>query len=166
MKDKIFDAIILLSGEKTISNITIRDIAKASNISVGSIYNNFTDKDEIISQLYLKLKVELNETVEASYDGSFSSIINGYISYGFNHKLKFNFMQAKDVVMVLNEDVISNVDVIYSSVVDRIETANDSQVMSLIILGAIHQYIATYEQRDLDVERKLLANFELVLNNK
>lgn len=69
-KEKIYATSIKLFKSKGIDNVTIQDIAKAANVSVGSFYNYYKSKNDILNQQFLKADVRFGEFVKNNLKGS------------------------------------------------------------------------------------------------
>ncbi|MGI5869108.1 MAG: TetR/AcrR family transcriptional regulator [Kiritimatiellia bacterium] len=63
-RQDILDAAEAIFTERGIIGVTIEDIAKKAEFSVGSIYNFFTGKDELIRQLFQRVALNRNAQVE------------------------------------------------------------------------------------------------------
>ena len=64
-RQKLFDASMLLIGERGPANVTVDEIAAAAGVSKGTVYYNFGSKSEMIGQL-LEHGVEILEARLAS----------------------------------------------------------------------------------------------------
>lgn len=69
-KEKIYATSIKLFKSKGIDNVTIQDIAKSANVSVGSFYNYYKSKNDILNQQFLKGDVLFNEFVRNDLNGT------------------------------------------------------------------------------------------------
>ena len=54
-KQKIFNVALGLFFEQGYSQTTIEDIRKAAEVSVGSLYHHFSNKENFADQLYLEV---------------------------------------------------------------------------------------------------------------
>jgi len=84
-KRKIIDVTVALSLKNGFDSVSIKDIQEEAELSAGSIYYYFKDKNEILSymvEIYLKDGVrQLNKDLK-NFDGSFIEKIN----FAFNYK--------------------------------------------------------------------------------
>lgn len=62
-KERIYATSIRLFKSKGFDNVTIQDIAKAANVSVGSFYNYYNSKNDILNQEFLKADKIFNEFI-------------------------------------------------------------------------------------------------------
>ncbi|WMJ77776.1 TetR/AcrR family transcriptional regulator [Sedimentibacter sp. MB35-C1] len=68
-KEKIYNISIKLFKSKGFDNVTIQDIAKAANVSVGLFYNYYKSKNDILLQQYVKADEIFNEFVSNGIKG-------------------------------------------------------------------------------------------------
>lgn len=68
-KDKIFNTSIKLFKSKGFDYVTMQDIAKAAGVSVGSIYNYYESKNDILNQSYVEADRIFNEFMKNGIDG-------------------------------------------------------------------------------------------------
>ena len=86
-KWNIFVTAIYLFAAKGCANVSIRDIAKATNIKAASIYNHFESKDALVKQIYDfcqqhfdNITVNLDELIELVPDTHPQVIFEKYCS--------------------------------------------------------------------------------------
>src|ERR1700738_5394887 len=69
-------------------------IAKGAGVAEGTLFTYFANKDELLNQLYLELKMDLRDAVVTGYPGGKSLIDRSrhfwdrYIGWGSPHPLK------------------------------------------------------------------------------
>ncbi|KAA0820723.1 TetR/AcrR family transcriptional regulator, partial [Bacillus sp. AY2-1] len=59
-QNNIFLVFLNLTKKKEIKNITIEDICKKANISVGTFYHHFSSKEDIYQKLFQQIEENLN----------------------------------------------------------------------------------------------------------
>jgi AcrR family transcriptional regulator len=62
---RIMSAALDLFVERGYHNVSVHDVQKQANVSIGSIYNHFGGKEGIAKALYYHLVKELEQTIEA-----------------------------------------------------------------------------------------------------
>jgi len=75
MSDKltaIFDATLTLISERGFHNTPMSLIAKTSGVSTGTIYHYFASKEELINELYRKVKIKAIRAMLAGYSEDLS----------------------------------------------------------------------------------------------
>ena len=73
-RQKILDAASLLFEEKGFSETSIADIMKAANLGVGTFYNYFESKEELLLTLLKNLAEKVDRAVEEGQVSNLSSI--------------------------------------------------------------------------------------------
>lgn len=71
---KILTAALDLFVTKGYHNVSVHDVQKVANVSIGSIYNHFGGKEGIAKHLYQHLLNEMNEMVDSVLNEKTSSI--------------------------------------------------------------------------------------------
>lgn len=69
-KEKLYNTSIKLFKSKGFDNVTIQDIAKASNVSVGLFYNYYKSKNDILYQQFLIADEIFKDFVENKIQGN------------------------------------------------------------------------------------------------
>lgn len=92
-RNAILTAAVEVIAEQGVSAPTAR-IAKVAGVAEGTLFTYFTNKDELLNQLYLHLKDEMREAMMASYPRA-ESLRNqsfhawqSYVNWGSEHPLK------------------------------------------------------------------------------
>ncbi|MEP2936057.1 MAG: TetR/AcrR family transcriptional regulator [Gilvibacter sp.] len=83
-KEQLFDTVLRLTATQGLWDTPMSQIAKFANMAVGTIYNHFATKEQLLSELYIHTQVQiahaltpLNEA--ASYQAQFEQLFdNGY----------------------------------------------------------------------------------------
>ncbi|HHL3304560.1 TPA: TetR/AcrR family transcriptional regulator, partial [Bacillus cereus] len=63
-QNNIFLVFLNLTKEKKIENITIEDICKKANVSVGTFYHYFSSKEDIYKKLFQQIEENLHAELE------------------------------------------------------------------------------------------------------
>ncbi len=98
-KDDILRATLHLMIENGIHNAPMSVIADAAGAGMGTIYNYFKSKEELINALYLKLKEDEALFMLSDYDGNtsikqrFISLWRNIFKYFVSHPKEFQFME-------------------------------------------------------------------------
>lgn len=71
---RILTAALELFVNNGYHNVSVHDVQKLANVSIGSIYNHFGGKEGIAKALYLHLLNEMNELVNSVLDNENSAI--------------------------------------------------------------------------------------------
>lgn len=148
-RQKLFDASMLLIGERGPASVTVDEIAAAAGVSKGTVYYNFGSKSEMIGQL-LEHGVEILETRLAKAEGGLDAVsdlerllgamLDFFAEYPSFAQLLVSEMwrtpsEWRETLTMLRERLVS----IVSAAVDRVarERAVDPAVTPAGVAGAI-----------------------------
>lgn len=98
-KDSILQATLKLIVENGIQNTPLSLITKEANVGMGTVYNYFKTKEDIIRQLYLKIKNESADYMLSEYDKDlhvkqrYFLIMDKVVEYYLNNPFEFLFME-------------------------------------------------------------------------
>jgi len=97
-KDKIYQASIELMEHKGYSNIKIEDICRKAGVSVGSFYNYFKSKNDILVEIFNRADEYFEDVVEKNLIGSNTPerIVSFFVYYA-----KYNEMAGLETVKQL-----------------------------------------------------------------
>lgn len=108
--NKIIEVVETLIKEEKYDEITARNIAKLSSISLGSIYNHFKSKNEIIALVLLSswkdtiknidINVDIKEGIKNIYEGIYE------FSFKFNKLFNHEKENNKEYLMYLDKHQI------------------------------------------------------------
>lgn len=99
-KNKILDAAKKLAFEEDFDSLTIRDICKEAQISVGAFYYHFSSKEEMINESFLlydhDLELRIDEYDESDPIGSLKKVLLDQTEYvsSFPHKLVVEYYKT------------------------------------------------------------------------
>ncbi|HEY4544206.1 MAG TPA: TetR/AcrR family transcriptional regulator [Tissierellaceae bacterium] len=110
-KEDVFQVAIALAKEKGLSNLTIRDLAEVSGVSIGSVYNLFGTKEKLVMSLmedYWIRSVETLKEENLDFEGNcIEKLENLYKSLGIV-AMEFHKDFIKDIVGVnMSNEAIS-----------------------------------------------------------
>jgi len=91
-KDKIYDAAMAKFSEKGLERTSIQEICRDAKVSIGSFYNHFTSKEEIIYEIFRRadLNFEQFKDVDVEERG-IRNLILDYMDY------YVSFVQTNDI---------------------------------------------------------------------
>lgn len=98
-KDSILQATLELVVENGIQNTPLSAITKKADVGMGTVYNYFKTKEDIIRELYLKIKMDGSFFILDGYDSSlhikqrYFSIFENVFNFYLNKPLEFLFME-------------------------------------------------------------------------
>ena len=93
-KNKVYNAAINLMQKQGIQQTTIEDICKKAKVSVGSFYNYFKSKDDVLLSIYESADQYFRDVVECEIEGfsgkeKIVAFFLHYARYNFNTGLDF-----------------------------------------------------------------------------
>lgn len=134
MADKrsaILEATLDLISKRGFHNTPMSLIAKASGASTGIIYHYFDSKEELITELYKKIKVEVSRATLVGYseDQSFRErfLITWFnvLRYAMDHPQETAFLEQFEnspySAPVLPEDFVDNMTCVHSFIVQGVK---------------------------------------------
>ncbi|PLX77407.1 MAG: TetR family transcriptional regulator [Desulfuromonas sp.] len=100
-KDKrteILDAALVLFAENGFHGSPTSQLAQRAGVGVGTIYRYFSDKDELIRELYRDLKQKIGarideSTPDLSMQERYVRMMTKFINYFVQHRNEFRFME-------------------------------------------------------------------------
>ena len=98
-KEAIYSATIKLVREKGFHSTPMSMIAKEAGVAAGTIYLYFKSKEELLNQLYLKIKKEYSDALMENYENSdpirdsFELIWRNTLNFQLNRSSEFSFME-------------------------------------------------------------------------
>lgn len=100
---QIFESTLELILVQGFHGTPVSQIAKESNVAIGTIYHYFKSKDNLIMQLYEYCKIEMNQfifdldfkdsTSPASYKEKFFVVWRRFIDFFLTHQTIFSFLE-------------------------------------------------------------------------
>lgn len=96
-KDKILDTAKRMAFEEDFDNLTIRDICKEADISVGAFYHHFASKEEMINESFLlydnDLSLRISQYDESDPINSLIKLLLDQVQFvsSFSHRLVIEY---------------------------------------------------------------------------
>ncbi|WP_054877056.1 TetR/AcrR family transcriptional regulator [Oxobacter pfennigii] len=96
-RDKIYNTAVEMMEKKGLNNITVEEICQKSGVSVGSFYNCFKSKNDILNEVYKLADDYFLNTVSpdlAKINGSYDKVIQFFKYYAeYNVNRGFDFVK-------------------------------------------------------------------------
>jgi len=108
-RDAILNAALELLVEKGVHNTPMSEIAKAAGTGMGTIYNYFPNKEELINEIYtdikeqeeaLFLEVNTDQPIKTQFENYLTVIIEFFIHY----PSYFKFLQQLEASPIITEE--------------------------------------------------------------
>lgn len=126
-KEAVFQSTLKLISELGVHNTPMSKIAKDSGVAVGTIYHHFSSKEEILNELYLEIKKEFGERLDAVLDKNmspeqtFSETFKTVYHFYSGNPLKFIFTEQVDFTPIISEEVKKKSQMFYQSMIRFLE---------------------------------------------
>jgi AcrR family transcriptional regulator len=107
----ILAAALQLFVERGEQSTSMRCVGKAANCGIGTMYNYFHSKDDLISELYLSVKKDLFESILLTRDmklpvkKQFYQIWHSVITYALTYPKEYTFLEAFSYSPKISEEV-------------------------------------------------------------
>ena len=106
--NQIVDTFLKMLNQMEYNDISTNKIAKEAGISIGTIYNYFRNKEEILQYIFGTMTedfIELDDVMKILLDRDLVSTKEFISNYLKNHKEYYVLNKAHDQAMVLNQNV-------------------------------------------------------------
>ncbi|WOO87524.1 TetR/AcrR family transcriptional regulator [Mollicutes bacterium LVI A0039] len=142
MKKTIYyDAILELSAVKSLATISVRDIATHLGISTGSLYYHFTNKDDLVTQMFCFYKKQLDEFLDNAKPDA-ELLLTEYLEFYEARTGQFKFVYSSELGNILSQDALDYSLQIHLKFLDKLglDFKTDAHITT-IIFGTIRAYL-------------------------
>ncbi|MGN6435571.1 MAG: TetR/AcrR family transcriptional regulator [Agriterribacter sp.] len=163
-KEQIMVAAMKLLVEKGVQATPMSAIAKAAGTGMGTIYNYFATKEELINAIYLYVKQSEISLVLGSIDPNaslkikFTSYYTAFISFYLKYPESFAFMEQLQHSPIIQEVTKEEGKAAFQPVIDLIQQGQREGIIKQIDLMAILYFlagtIATYVRWIISINKK------------
>ncbi len=146
-----------LFAEKDFRSVTVREIAKAAEVSIGTIYNYYANLDELFLDVFVKGTEEVTQLLELEKQKdrrcSLGRLCEIYIDY-LNENMTYYQMMAHFMAGgKLGSQGIEKLNLVTRALMDRIEAIlkaegieNQSRMTAHALFSALNGIMITYAQ--------------------
>lgn len=159
-REKYYQAILNLQKHKSITNISMRDIAKELNITTGSLYYHFSGKNDLLNKMFCFYKHSLEEFIIEHQQDDLTSFLNEYINYNKKYIDQFRFTSQSEIANFLTEESISYSHDIHLKLIEKLQINPEDKHIKIIVLGSIRSMLTAPSFYDYPNQDKLV--FELI----
>ena len=133
-KSKILDTAKKMALEENFDSLTIRDICKEAQISVGAFYHHFSSKEEMINESFLLYDYDLESRI-SQYDesdpiGSLKKLLLDQTAYVSSFPYKLVVEYYKTLLSSSTKGALNQKRTYYKAVSHFVELAVDSKEFS------------------------------------
>ncbi|RLJ32362.1 TetR family transcriptional regulator [Chryseobacterium sp. 7] len=145
-KEQIIIAAMKLLIEKGVQSTPMSAIAKAAGTGMGTIYNYFSTKEELINAIYLYIKsVEVQFVIQESNESSlkitFLNYYKAFINFNIQNPEFFFFMDQMQNSPVITEKTREEGRIEFSPVTELILKGQKEGIIKEISMEAIIQFL-------------------------
>ena len=178
-RNKIYNAAIKLMQKKGIEQTTIEDICKRANVSIGSFYNYFKSKDEVLYSINLSADEYFKGTVTPELEGlpADEKIIHFFRQYArynkdtgldFTKHLYFNsenkyFLDHNRYMHILMKGILEE-ELTNKRFNPELSLEQLEDLFFLVARGIVSDWCL--HDGDYDLEEKTVFYFELLLHEE
>lgn len=102
-KEKIYRTAIELMNKKGLNNITVEEVCKQAGVSIGSFYNCFKSKNDIMNEIYQVADEYFLQTVAPNIkEGTFEQKVRKYFCYYAQYNIDRGIEFVKNLYNVHN----------------------------------------------------------------
>ncbi len=144
-----------LFAEKDFRSVTVREIAKAAEVSIGTIYNYYANLDELFFDVFVKGTEEITEILENERQDnqpcSLARLCEVYISY-LNENMAFYQMMGHFMLGgKLSSEATEKLNVVMRGLMDRVEAIiktaglkGETRLISHALFSALNGIMISY----------------------
>ncbi|WP_252723670.1 TetR/AcrR family transcriptional regulator [Winogradskyella psychrotolerans] len=156
-KEVILSSALILLTEKGVHNTPMSAIAKAAGTGMGTIYNYFPNKESLINEIYVNIKVKeksvfLDFDVEQPIKTQFENYLRSIIDFFIANPAYFKFMEQLQASPIITKEsreeggksVASVHELLVKGQQERIIKAIELDEILMFIGGAILAYLRWY----------------------
>ena len=144
-RKKLYQSAEKLIKKHGYDKVTIEDICKKANVSVGAFYHYFSSKSDIILEFFKQIDYYYEDTVETEYSGNASEDIDIYFRYYALFHVDQGIEHTSMILRIQSDFFIDKTRYMYVKLKDIIEAAKDEGVF------------------DKEADNDLIADFLLVV---
>ncbi len=169
-RDQIIVATRNLIFEQGLQDVSMSQIAQQAEVGMGTIYNYFASKEELVFCLYNEIKMAMSAFALADYDETqpivrrFLTLLSNVASYGIQHPREFRLVEQLAKVPFIQEKM-ATYDYELTHVITQLFVEAQNQhllkamppdVMALMIGGALNALIEAHTTQQIKLDNALI----------
>ncbi len=174
---QINQATLTLINQKGLQSVSVAQIAKEANISVGTIYNYYASKEELVNQLYKDIAQRLVDHCLSSLPQNtspkeqFFSLNTAFMDYFLSHQLEFDFVDNHLYSPYISDEAKDNVSPFIDKLRELHTTFTETKEIKAIpcdlflkfSLGSLHSIMRGYHAGLVSMDKESLKKTSLSL---
>lgn len=183
-RDDILNATLDLIDEEGLQSVTFAKIMKRANVGSGTVFNYFSNKEELVNELYREARKLLGENLMMGYDPEFSlyerykCLQTNRIRFAMAFPKHFRFIDAysyspciKPELRKMDDDSTSREAVLSliregqkNGVIREMDVNICHSIMHGIVTAIVKGfYVNKYELTDIQIQQTIEASWKAVL---
>lgn len=169
-RDQILSATRDLIFEQGLQDISMSQLAQRAQVGMGTIYNYFASKEELVFSLYYEIKIALDEYVIEGYNKNepvivrFQYLFNRIATYGIQHPREFRLVEQLAQVPFIYERAKTSEFILSQIIPELLAEAQKqhmlkdmpSMVMLLMIRGSLNALIEANATQQIRLNQTVL----------
>lgn len=155
-KEKYYNAVLNLAENKSLTSISVRDIANYLDISTGALYYQFSNKDDLFNSMFIKYKKEMFDAIK-NIDTK-EQLLTIYLQYNIRHLRQFKFTYSSELAHFLTK---SSKDYSFSIHLELLNILglnyNSDSHITTIVFGTLRAYLIAPDYM-LRCDQEMLVN--------
>lgn len=134
--NRLFNETLKLISEQGFYSTPMSQIAKKSGISMGSIYNQFENKEVLINELYKKIKIQFANHVLSkinaaeSIEDQIKHMLSHIFYYYIEHRSGLNFIEQYENSPLITEETQKQLQPYLMQIFQKFEEGKQTNVIS------------------------------------
>ena len=163
-KDNILSAALVLFVEQGEQRTSMKLIAKKSNCGIGTMYNYFPSKDELINELYIKIKTDLFSNILNAYDPNIpvkQQFIDTWLkvlNYANIHRVEYKFLDIFAHSPKISKEASNKISMLVSPIMKTYEKGKFEGIIknydTLKLITFINGAISSIIQQNKELSEK------------
>jgi len=136
--NKIFDATLDIVSKEGLAGLTMAKVSSISDLGMGTIYNYFQNKEDIIYELFISLENKLSENIYAELvDGdpfiiNLKRIFTSYFMVRWENERELKFIDQYRTSGYMTEDAETHEEALYSRAYEIIEQGKKELIIKYV----------------------------------
>jgi len=178
-REKIMKTALRLILDNGYQDAAMSKISKESGVAIGTIYHYFSSKEELVSQMYKEIKLDMCKVL--SGDGKikyseeqFEKVIKGYIDYALENKLEFEFAEryhnSPIIACDIRKEMKGKFEITNNKIFKELKKKNilrevPNDLVVTFLLGTLSSAIRGINNGDINGSKENIDKYlELILN--
>lgn len=169
-KDKILEVMLRLIKQQGIQATPMAQVAKEAGVAAGTIYHHFASKEQLVNELYLKVKKEFGDllvaklNVDLGYKEKFWVLWKSLYYYYTQNPLAFNFSAQLGHSPLISDDIKVRAKQYYQPIIEFFAEGirsgllkpMDAQLIGELVYGSVASTVQMYYENNSNITLQVL----------